>query len=109
MKLSQSALGLALASSVLASPVLLSADSQQPACAYPIGQSGGSNAKVAGRLFEIDGKVGYFAGMTDTDCNLYKLTSFREQCLVACTLEQEFRRGYYVETSCGCTSDSVVE
>lgn len=34
----------------------------QPAPAYPIGQGTGANAKVAGRLFDIDGKAEYFAG-----------------------------------------------
>lgn len=38
-------------------------DNTQPAPAYPIGQVKGANAKVAGRLFDIDGKVEYFAGM----------------------------------------------
>lgn len=65
MKFTRSALGFALASSTLAAPTLLPAESSQPACSYPIGQSGGSNAKVAGRLFEIDGKVEYFAGGVD--------------------------------------------
>lgn len=37
-------------------------DSDQPPPAYPIGQTKGQNAKVAGRLFDIDGKVEYFAG-----------------------------------------------
>lgn len=30
---------------------------------YPIGNGKGSNVKVSGRLFDIDGRVGYFAGM----------------------------------------------
>ncbi len=55
-------LGLLLASCVIAAPAIQSSPaSQQPAVAYPIGQNG-SNAKVAGRLFNIDGKVEYFAG-----------------------------------------------
>ncbi|KAE8441983.1 hypothetical protein EG329_004109 [Mollisiaceae sp. DMI_Dod_QoI] len=58
----QSVLGLLLASCVIAAPAIQSSPaSQQPAVAYPIGQNG-SNAKVAGRLFNIDGKVEYFAG-----------------------------------------------
>lgn len=32
-----------------------------PECTYPIG-TGGENAKVSGRLFNIDGHVKYFAG-----------------------------------------------
>jgi len=49
--------------SVFASPYLLSSSSlDQPAPFYPIGTSNGTNAKVSGRLFDIDGKVGYFAG-----------------------------------------------
>jgi hypothetical protein len=50
-----------LASCILASPTIQSSSAPQPACAYPIGQKG-SNAKVSGRLFDIDGKVQYFAG-----------------------------------------------
>lgn len=38
-------------------------DNTQPAPAFPIGQAKGANAKVAGRLFDIDGKVEYFAGV----------------------------------------------
>jgi len=53
-----------LASSVLAAPTILSSTAEQPACAYPIGTTGNANAKVAGRLFDIDGKVQYFAGRT---------------------------------------------
>jgi mannan endo-1,4-beta-mannosidase len=53
-----------LASSVLAAPTILSSTTEQPACAYPIGTTGNANAKVAGRLFDIDGKVQYFAGKT---------------------------------------------
>ncbi|ROW07561.1 hypothetical protein VPNG_06781 [Cytospora leucostoma] len=37
-------------------------DSIQPPPAYPIGQVRASNARVVGRVFEIDGKVEYFAG-----------------------------------------------
>jgi hypothetical protein len=33
-----------------------------PECTYPIGTSGGENAKVSGKLFKIDGHVKYFAG-----------------------------------------------
>ncbi|CAN8106177.1 unnamed protein product [Discula destructiva] len=40
----------------------LHVDSTQPPPAYPIGRTGGANAKAAGRLFDIDGKVEYFAG-----------------------------------------------
>lgn len=50
------------AASVLAAPTILAASaSQQPPCTYPIGIKG-KFAKAAGRLFDIDGKVGYFAG-----------------------------------------------
>ena len=45
--------------------LLASSATNQPACSYPIGTSNGKNAKVSGRLFEIDGKVEYFAGMFD--------------------------------------------
>lgn len=37
-------------------------DNSQPPPIYPIGQTKGPNAKVAGRLFNIDGRVEYFAG-----------------------------------------------
>jgi mannan endo-1,4-beta-mannosidase len=54
-----------LASSALAAPTILSSTvDEQPALAYPIGTTGNANAKVAGRLFDIDGKVQYFAGRT---------------------------------------------
>lgn len=63
---------LSLASLTLASPLtgrerapndhIRSPDDPQPDCAYPIGRFGGANAKVAGRLFDIDGRVQYFAG-----------------------------------------------
>lgn len=54
-------MGLA-ASAAAASNESLHIDSNQPPPAYPIGQTKGQNAKVAGRLFDIDGKVEYFAG-----------------------------------------------
>lgn len=34
---------------------------------YPIGNGKSSNVKVSGRLFDIDGRVGYFAGMDFVD------------------------------------------
>jgi hypothetical protein len=37
-----------------------------PECAYPIG-TGGENAKVSGRLFNIDGHVKYFAGNNEEE------------------------------------------
>lgn len=64
MKLTRSVLGFVFASAVIAAPapVVVSAQSaQQPDCTYPIGR-GGANAKTAGRLFDIDGRVEYFAG-----------------------------------------------
>lgn len=51
-----------VASAISASNESLHVDSNQPPPAYPIGQSKSHNAKVAGRLFDIDGKVEYFAG-----------------------------------------------
>jgi mannan endo-1,4-beta-mannosidase len=63
MKISRSILSLALASSAVAAPTLQAAGSaQQPPLAYPVGFSGGQNARVAGRVFDIDGRVQYFAG-----------------------------------------------
>lgn len=51
-----------VASAFAASNESLHIDSTQPPPAYPIGKTKGQNAKVAGRLFDIDGKVEYFAG-----------------------------------------------
>ncbi len=62
MKFAKFPLSLALACSTLTVATILTPDSEQPPCAYPVGKSGGTNAKVAGRLFDIDGKVEYFAG-----------------------------------------------
>lgn len=62
----------------------------QPAVAYPIGTTGGTNAKVAGRIFHIDGRVEYFAGKSYSVATRAKvLMSSRYQCMVACTSEQE--------------------
>jgi mannan endo-1,4-beta-mannosidase len=73
MKLYGLALALLVSVAVKATPVLLPASATQPAASYPIGKASGSNAKVSGRLFEIDGKVQYFAGWYNisyewTDC-----------------------------------------
>lgn len=55
--------GVALARSALCAAALVAATSDvQPASIYPIGKSGGAFAKTAGRVFNLDGKVGYFAG-----------------------------------------------
>lgn len=51
------ALGLA----ALASTTPTSNLAASPECTYPIG-TGGENAKMSGRLFNIDGHVKYFAG-----------------------------------------------
>lgn len=51
---------LALAATAL--PAELHISNKQPPPAYPIGQGKGSNAKVSGRVFNIDGRKGYFAG-----------------------------------------------
>lgn len=53
---------LATAAGALPSSWALHVSNEQPPPAYPIGQVQGANAKVAGRLFDIDGKVEYFAG-----------------------------------------------
>lgn len=47
---------------VVAAPSAQSAQSAQSGSVYPVGFSGSRNAKVAGRLFNVDGKVGYLAG-----------------------------------------------
>lgn len=61
----------------------------QPAALYPIGGFNGTNAKVSGRLFEIDGKVGYFAGLFNSRLQMQQLNVSRKQCLVAGTFEQQ--------------------
>ncbi|ORY63485.1 glycoside hydrolase superfamily [Pseudomassariella vexata] len=54
-------LGAAVTATALPSSSV-SVSSKQPASKYPIGNGKGPNAKVAGRVFDIDGRVGYFAG-----------------------------------------------
>jgi len=55
-------LSLTIAGSSIAAPTIQAATSvQQPTCVYPIGTQG-NFAKTAGNLFDIDGKVEYFAG-----------------------------------------------
>lgn len=73
-------LGLTLTSSTLSVPLIQSAFETQPPSIFPIGNSGGANAKVSGRLFDIDGHVGYFAG---------KLKRIRPQSL-GCYKSQNF-------------------
>lgn len=88
---SRSILSLVLATGVAAAPAIQAADAQQPAPIYPIGFSGGSNAKVAGRLFDIDGKVEYFAGNFSI-FHMHGIADiFRIQCMVACAFEQQLR------------------
>lgn len=53
---------LALAANTVAATAIQPAHEPQPPPRYPIGTYGGSNAKVAGRLFDINGRIGYFAG-----------------------------------------------
>lgn len=53
-------LGLASAGASVIRPAK---DSQVPPI-YPIGTGNGSFAKAVGRVFEVDGKTGYFAGET---------------------------------------------
>lgn len=57
---------LALAATAL--PAAIHVDNKQPPPAYPIGQVKGSNAKVSGRVFNIDGRTGYFAGEFEFSC-----------------------------------------
>ncbi len=52
---------LAYVASAVAIPTVDVRDTNSALCTQPIGTRG-TNAKVAGRLFDIDGKVGYFAG-----------------------------------------------
>lgn len=59
-----------LALAVTALPSALHISNKQPPPAYPIGQGKGSNAKVSGRVFNIDGKKGYFAGEFEI-CSCY--------------------------------------
>jgi len=60
--LSLGLLGLALISTARSVLVIQSASEPQPPSLFSIGASGGANAKIAGRLFDIDGRVEYFAG-----------------------------------------------
>ncbi len=99
MKFAKSVLSLALACSTLTVATILSADSEQPPCAYPIGQSGGANVKVAGRLFDIDGKVEYFAGKTTVECHEVSLNLLRIECMVACSPQFELRRWHRSQRS----------
>jgi mannan endo-1,4-beta-mannosidase len=56
-------LGIACATSAFGATILQAAGSDaQPAPVYPIGNRGGKFAKTAGRLFDLEGRVGYFAG-----------------------------------------------
>lgn len=88
-----SLLSLALSSVVTAAPgVSVESDS-----AFPIGFSKHKNARAVGRLFEIDGKVQYFAGeLLWSSLNSYDqyLTNYRNQCLVARSLELQQRCGH---------------
>lgn len=47
-----------------AASIVRSVKDPQPPPIYPIGTSNGSFAKAVGRLFEIDGRTGYFSGET---------------------------------------------
>lgn len=55
-------LSIALAALAAAAPLEVEPRSPEQGCTYPIGQHGSDFAKVSGQLFEIDGKVEYFAG-----------------------------------------------
>lgn len=46
----------------LVTGVILSSKETPPPPAYPIGQTNEAFAKVSGRLFDINGTVGYFSG-----------------------------------------------
>ncbi|PVH83751.1 glycoside hydrolase family 5 protein [Cadophora sp. DSE1049] len=81
-----SLLSLALA----ASAAVISSTSQQPPCKYPIGKSG-SFAKAAGRLFNIDGKVQYFAGS-----NAWWLGHLSKNSDVDIALKQVAATGYKI-------------
>lgn len=41
-----------------------SKDNDPPPASYPVGVQIGPFAKVSGRLFEVNGKTGYFSGIT---------------------------------------------
>lgn len=69
---------LALAATAL--PSALHISNKQPPPAYPIGQGKGSNAKVSGRLFNIDGKKEYFAGESEaSSCHPQHLPNHKHQ------------------------------
>lgn len=83
-----------IAAALTATAVALPADvprDVQIESLYPVGTVKSGNVKVAGRVFNIDGKVGYFAGesgiQVDYGQNLM-LISNREQRLVAWTSQQ---------------------
>lgn len=91
-------LGLAATSSAQ----LIPATKPGPAPKVPIGVSKAPFSKVVGRVFEINGKVEYFAGKHPVPCvdgltetNWLATDSFvspRNQHVVACTSEQGLRR-----------------
>jgi hypothetical protein len=89
-----SILSLGFAVVARAAPTLQFAEAKQPEPIYPIGKNGGSNAKVAGTVFNIDGRVEYFAGMSPPLLILQVLIGFRVKRMVACTSEQELRYRY---------------
>ena len=79
-----------LSLTLAASAAVISSSSQQPPCKYPIGKSG-NFAKPAGRLFNIDGKVQYFAGS-----NAWWLGHLSKNSDVDIALKQVAATGYKI-------------
>lgn len=80
-----------LLSFALAVPAaVISSSSPQPPCRYPIGKPG-SFAKPARRLFNLDGKVQYFAGS-----NAWWLGHLSNNADVDIALKQVAATGYKV-------------
>ncbi|KUJ16641.1 glycoside hydrolase [Mollisia scopiformis] len=90
MKIEVSFLGFLLAFTANAAPTIQSSSAKQPDCSYPIGKTG-INAKVSGRLFDIDGKVEYFAGS-----NAWWLGHLSNNSDVDTTLQQVVNTGYKI-------------
>jgi len=85
-------INLAFAVSAFALPsILSSSNNHQPPPSCPIGQGGGANAKVSGRLFDIDGKVQYFAGS-----NAWWLAHLSKDSDVDITLKEVANTGYKI-------------
>ncbi|ROV91363.1 hypothetical protein VMCG_09706 [Cytospora schulzeri] len=81
---------------VTARPPALHIDSSQPPPAYPIGQGKALNAKVAGRVFDIDGKVEYFAVLgKQTKYKVLRVWGFGDVNTIPDPANEDPNRVYY--------------